>query len=338
MAINGNPLIIGGTSSNRYLWSKKTAIDPTYLSSGKLVGRYYLLQDAASTSTAKVWYYSSTVSVDEDGKVILSNPSNISVKYNNYSTAQTTLRGKFIAESSTGSVTRKIPSDAEFSRGGNGSNPYWVSSDSYQIIKGTELLTDSIMYITTSDSSTYSEDEKIDGYWYKNYGQINNLLHLGYDATNLWIWEKYTAPNYSLGTKSEATICPSGTTIVYANDLTVFLNGTPSLGVYRGQVEFDYYSFDVNDYDVLKGNFLYGQSSGNYYFIPTDATFSRTGNVLSGYLLKVDKAQLITSTAGVFSNYIANFDKKRYPSSGILNNYWYERKGKIEDIMSSLGD
>lgn len=337
MAINGNPLMVGGTSSNRYLWSKKTAIDPTYLSSGKLIGSYYLIKDAASVSTAKVWYYSSTVSVDEDGKVILSNPSNISVTYNNYSTAQTTLRGKFIAESSTGSVTRKIPSDAVFSRGGNSSNPYWVSSNSYQIIKGTELLTDSIMYITTSESSTYSEDEKVDGYWYKNYGQIDNLLHLGYDATNLWVWEKYTAPNYSLGTKSEATICPDGTTIVYANDLTVLLNGTPSLGVDRGQVEFNGYSFNVNDYDVLKGNFLYGQSSGNYYFIPTDATFSRTGNIL-GYQLKVDKAQLITSTAGVFSNYIVNFDKKRYPLSGILNNYWYERKGKIEDIMSSLGD
>lgn len=337
MAINGNPLMIGGTNSNRYLWSKKTATDPTYLSSEKLVGTYYLLQNAASASTAKVWYYSSTVSVNEDGKVILSNPSSISVTYNNYSAAQTTLRGKFIAESSTGAVTREIPSDAVFSRGGS-SNSYWVSSNSYQIIKGTELLTDSIMYITTSESSTYSEDEKVDGYWYKNYGQIDNLLHLGYDATNLWIWEKYTAPNYSLGTESEATICSSGTTIVYADDLTVLLNGTPSLGVDRGQIKFDYYSFDVNDYDVLKGNFLYGQTSGNYYFISTDATFSRTGNALSGYQLKVDKAQLITSTAGVFSNYVINFDKKRYPLSGVLGDYWYERKGQLGDIMSSLGD
>ena len=121
------------------------------------------------SASGDIFYYSDSISVDVSGAVILTNPSELYLSYDNYSSASV-LKGKYIKKESDSQVAF-IPTTATFSRGTT-KRYFFVNASTVKYIDGVAAVLSHVEYVSSPDSSTYPENGQSGNYWYTRLGQI----------------------------------------------------------------------------------------------------------------------------------------------------------------------
>lgn len=116
-----------------------------------------------------IFYYSDSISVDVSGAVSLTNPSELYLSYDNYSSASV-LKGKYIKSTSISQVAF-IPTSATFSQQQDG-NFYEVLVSTLTYIVGVKPVFSHVEYVSSPNSFTYPENGQSGDYWYTRLGQI----------------------------------------------------------------------------------------------------------------------------------------------------------------------
>lgn len=154
---------------------------------------------------------------------------------------------------------------------------------------------------------------------------------------NLHVWKRYTAnpKDYTETQKTNVTLGLVTTGIAqinYADSIEV------SEGAFLTSNFETITSSDVSEFDVIKGNYSYYgflQSSRNFYFIPSDATFTKGTDYITA-----DKAYLleVNTNVGTFVDFVASEESDAYPTSGSHSDgYWYEYSKQLGEAIVNEG-
>lgn len=126
------------------------------------------------SASRDIFYYSDSISVDVSGAVSLTNPSELYLSYDNYSSASV-LKGKYIRKESYSEVALQvafIPTTATFSTEFKSGGWYVVNVSTLTYIVGVKPVFSHVEYVSSPNSSTYPENGQSGDYWYTRLGQI----------------------------------------------------------------------------------------------------------------------------------------------------------------------
>lgn len=258
-----------GNPAELWVWEKNNYTPASY-HDGETHTNEIIVRKGDSASR-DIFYYSDSISVDVSGAISLTNPSELYLSYDNYSSASV-LKGKYIRKESFSQVASQvafIPTTATFSRRVSSGNDYFVQASTLTYIVGVKPVFSHVEYVSSPNSSTYPENGQSGDYWYTRLGQIGGAARIetgSYVGTGTYGSSNPNSVTFGFKPKIIFWFLTPNVTNEYALDYTSFRNVITPI------------EFFTTEYKAYKKPYLYYDNASSGY-----AKISEDGKTISWY-------------------------------------------------------